>query len=91
MTQLLADILKEGTLGRAVREGRVVTLWETTVSSEIARHTEAVKIHRKTLYVNVKSPVWAQELNFLKVQIIDKINQAAGYPAIKDIRFKAGG
>ena len=88
MTQLLKDIL--GDLSCA-RDARVILLWTESVSAEIARHTEPVKIRNRVLYVNTKSPVWAQELGFLKPEIIRKLNEKAGFDAVQDIRFKAGG
>lgn len=91
MTELLADIFNTSKSGTAVRSGNLTLMWDKVVSGEIARFTEAVKVSRQVLYVEVKSPVWAQELNFLKPEIMQKLNQKAGYPAIKDIRFKAGG
>lgn len=88
MTQLLKDILGDLTCARDVR---VILLWTESVSAEIARHTEPVKIRNRVLYINAKSPVWAQELTFLKPEIIKKLNDKAGYEAVQDIRFKAGG
>ena len=91
MTELLSDILESNSLGFAIKNTRVVMLWEKAVSKEIARQTEAIKIYRKVLYVEVKSSVWAQELRFLKGAIITKLNSMAGYDALHDIQFKAGG
>ncbi|MFA4967243.1 MAG: DUF721 domain-containing protein [Candidatus Margulisiibacteriota bacterium] len=91
MTQLLADILKRPQISKGIKAGWTVLLWEESVSTEIAKQTEAVKVKNRVLYVNTKSPVWAQELNFLKKEIMDRMNEKAGFSAVKDIRFKAGG
>ncbi len=91
MTELLAEIFKGQKVDKGIREARIVLLWEGAVSPEIARQTEAVKVKNRVLYVNTKSPVWAQELNFFKKEVIDKINQKAGFMAVRDIRFRAGG
>ena len=91
MTLLLADIFKNNSFNKGIRDGQTVLLWEASVSAEIARQTEAVKVRNRVLYINTKSPVWAQELNFLKKEIIDRINEKAGYRALCDIRFKSGG
>jgi len=91
LTQLLADILKRPQISKGIKAGWTVLLWEESVSTEIAKQTEAVKVKNRVLYVNTKSPVWAQELNFLKKEIMDRMNEKAGFSAVKDIRFKAGG
>ncbi len=87
MTQLLKDILQES---KRLRSLNAVLLWDGVVERGIARHTEALKLQRGVLYVLTKSPAWAQELNFLKVDLIEKLNQRAGYRAVRDIRFKYG-
>lgn len=91
MTQLLADILKQPRISKGINAGWTVLLWEQSVSPEIAKQTEAIKVKNRVLYVNTKSPVWAQELNFLKKDIMDRINEKAGCAAVRDIRFRAGG
>ena len=56
-----------------------------------AQDSKAVKISNRTLYIKTSSPAWAQELSFLKSEIIIKFNQQAGEEAINDIRFSASG
>jgi predicted nucleic acid-binding Zn ribbon protein len=76
---------------RTVRNCRLVTLWGQVVDEKISKNTEAVKITDRTLYVLTSSPVWAQELSFLKKAIIGRFNDQAGEEAIRDIKFKASG
>lgn len=91
MTQLLAEVFKDRRSGKSIQGLRIVLLWEESVSSEIAKQTEAIKVKNKVLYVKTKAPVWAQELNLLKKELLDRINEKAGFFAVRDIRFKAGG
>lgn len=90
MIELLGDVLKSQQTG-GIRDGRIALLWEETVTPEIAKQTEAVKVRNRVLYIKTKSPVWAQELNLLKIELMERINQRAGFSAVRDIRFKAGG
>ena len=93
MAQKLADILEGMNTGlaRSVKICNQLTLWERVVDERVRRHTEAVKIKFKVLYVTTSSPAWAQELGFLKQQFIAKFNAEAGQEAIADIKFKSGG
>ena len=68
MTELLADILNNPRAGKAIENSRIVLLWNQCVSAEIAKQTEPVKVSNRILVVETKSPVWAQELNFLKIR-----------------------
>ncbi|OGC14879.1 hypothetical protein A3J90_00075 [candidate division WOR-1 bacterium RIFOXYC2_FULL_37_10] len=88
MTELLKNIFCDSKLLKCLNG---VLLWEKVVNKKIAKHTQAVKILNKVLYVVADSSVWAQELNFLKREIIDKINKEANEILVKDIRFKVGG
>lgn len=93
MPEKVADIfgrLDDG-LVRTVRNCRLVTLWSQVVDERIGKNTEAVKIANHTLYVAASSPVWAQELTFLKKAIIASFNEKAGEEAISDIKFRASG
>jgi predicted nucleic acid-binding Zn ribbon protein len=55
----------------------------------VGRHTEAVKIRNRVLYVSTSTSTWAHELSFIKKEIIKKFNARAGEEAIRDIRFKS--
>lgn len=87
MTQLLRDILQEDKKFRGLN---AILLWADVVESKIQKHTLALKIQNSVLYVLCESAVWAQELGFFKQEIIGKINDKAGFKAIKEIRFKVG-
>jgi predicted nucleic acid-binding Zn ribbon protein len=75
----------------AVRNCRLTALWPEVVDERVSKNTEAIKISRGTLYISASSPVWAQELSFLKRAIIKRFNERAGAEVISDIRFKAAG
>jgi len=91
LTELLAEIFNKKGAPKIIEGSRIVLLWKRCVPENISRQTEAVKVSNRILVVETKSPVWAQELNFIKKELMDKINDVAGYEAIRDIRFKAGG
>jgi len=66
-------------------------LWDEVVDPKVRKHTKALKLQRGVLYITAESPVWSQELNFFRQELVDKINNKAGYKAVRDIRFKVGG
>jgi predicted nucleic acid-binding Zn ribbon protein len=88
----LADVLKgmsNGGVGATVKTCEFLSLWNKVVDERVGKQTEAVKIRNRVLYVVTRSPAWAQELSFLKGDIIKKFNAAAGAEVIQDIRFSA--
>ena len=75
----------------AVRNCQLTALWGEIVDERVSKNSEAIKISHRTLYVSTTSPVWAQELSFLKRAIITRFNDRAGEEVITDIKFKAAG
>ena len=66
-------------------------IWDQTVGPAIAENARPQAFKQKLLLVQVSSPVWIQQLRFLKKDLIAKLNQALGEACIEDIKFKIGG
>ena len=64
--------------------------WEDVVGPTIAQNTRPEAIKGKLLLVNVSSAPWMQQLQFLKPELIEKLNEALGKEVVGDIRFKIG-
>lgn len=69
----------------------LVLHWEKIVEDPISSQTEALKFYKGILYVEAVSSVWANELTYLKKELIDKLNQQFDKPIIKDIKFLVKG
>ena len=93
MADKLAELLTEDRsgFGRAIEICRLLAAWKEAVGEKVGQHTEAVKISNQVLYVSTSSPAWAQELTFLKEELMGKFNARAGKVSIRDIKFSAGG
>lgn len=65
----------------------LVLQWDKIIESPISSKTEAVKFLNGTLYLEVISAVWANELIFLKEEIIKKLNQHIDQPLVKELKF----
>jgi predicted nucleic acid-binding Zn ribbon protein len=64
-----------------------VNLWPIAVGKKIAENTTVQNVEHGTLLVHAASPVWAQELQLQKKDILSKLNKTLGKKTIKDIRF----
>ena len=91
MAYRLGEILKEiqGGAGQAVKLCGRLEIWSSVVDERVGKNTEAIKIRNRTLYVITSSAAWANELSYLKKEIIRKFNSAAGEETIKDIYFRS--
>jgi len=85
----VSAILQGSDFSCAIKSCKMLSLWPQIVDENVRKNTEPVKIKNGTLYISTSAPAWAQELTFLKREIIKKFNQAAGEEAIADIVFGA--
>ena len=85
-TVLNTYLFKMG-LDVGVNQEQAVNLWPIAVGEKIAENTTVQDVKHGVLFVRANSPVWAQELQFQKKEVLFKINMALGKKTIKDIRF----
>jgi predicted nucleic acid-binding Zn ribbon protein len=65
-------------------------LWPEVVGPLTAQNARPAAIKGKLLLVNVSSAPWTQQLQYLKGELIEKLNQALGREAVENIRFQIG-
>ena len=91
---LVGDILQETLKRRNIpidcRDQEIVTGWEKVVGPVIFQQTRPEKIRNRTLYLKVSSPIWMQQLQFMKTELIEKVNTALGKGAVHNIFFNLG-
>lgn len=64
--------------------------WETTVGPEIAKNAKPVSFRNGCLTVSVTHSAWMQHLQYLKNDMMERINLTLGSPLIQDIRLRIG-
>jgi predicted nucleic acid-binding Zn ribbon protein len=69
---------------------RIWSLWDDAVGEAIAQNARPEAFKGNLLLVNVISSTWAHQLQFLKKDIIIKVNKALGKALVEDIKFKIG-
>ena len=65
-------------------------LWDEAVGETIARNARPAAFKGALLIVHVSSSAWIHQLQFLKNDMITKLNAAVGKPLIEEIKFKIG-
>lgn len=71
-----------------MKEMELLASWESVVGEQIARVAKAERIERGTLYVSVTSAPWRAELTLRRVELMERLNAAAGRKVISEIRFR---
>ena len=87
---VLGKSLKRLELAPRLDEYGVWPVWNDVVGNPIAHNAQPEKIRNGTLFVKVTSPVWMQQLQFMKELITEKLNQRLGTQVVKNIFFVVG-
>jgi len=90
LSDVLEISLKRLDLNARLDDYGVWTIWNQTVGAAIARNAQPEKIRNGTLMVKVSSPVWMQQLQFMKEMIAAKLNEQLKSTAVKNIFFVVG-
>jgi predicted nucleic acid-binding Zn ribbon protein len=88
--EVLDNSLKRFQLSPRLDEYRVWPIWNDTVGSTVARNAQPEKIRNGTLFVKVTSPVWMQQLQYMKEMIAEKLNQRLKGEIVRNIFFVVG-
>lgn len=65
--------------------------WVEAVGEAIAREARPVSERAGVVTVACRSAVWAQELDLMSAQLIDRLNEVLGGPAVTGLRCTATG
>jgi hypothetical protein len=88
--QVLHKSLKRLELSTRLDEYSVWPIWNDVVGSTIARNAQPEKIRNGTLFIKVTSPVWMQQLQYMKEMIAEKLNQRLKTNIVKNMFFVVG-
>ena len=87
---VLENALKASSLQIDLNLQRLWRQWDDLVGPAIAKNARPAAIKGKLLLVNVSSAPWMQQLQYLKDELVEKLNNAFDKEVVKDIRFKIG-
>lgn len=85
---LIPSLLDELGLSATLKDYRVLDRWPEIVGGKIASVTSAERLKDGRLWVKVRHSTWRSELQFLKTDLIRKINETFGETIVKDIIFR---
>ena len=87
---ILQKVLKKRNIPHKAVDRRLVDLWRRTVGPQIAARTLPDTVKRGVLYVLVSSPVWLHQLQFMKEEILRKMNELSGSEKIRGLFLSIG-
>ena len=87
---IIADVLKQYRREPDSELIRVWHVWDEAVGEAIATNAQPAAFKGDLLLVHVTSSTWIHQLQFLKADIISKLNTALDKPVVAEIKFKIG-
>ena len=87
---ILERVFSSLNLGIKVKQYQIWDVWDGVVGEAIARQAQPHQIRNMVLWVTVSSSTWMQQLEFMKKQIVNRLNHSIGEEVIKDIHFRIG-
>jgi hypothetical protein len=92
--QRLGDVLEKVLKKQAVplpsRDQELITAWRKAVGQQVAAQTFPDRLRRETLYVRVSTSVWMHQLQFMKQDILPRINALLNHREVKSLHFTLG-
>ena len=87
---LVDALLERRGLRTQIQRLSALDAWEEAVGEGIAEVTAARSVSGGTLFVEVKSSAWMMELDFMKGEILRRVNERAESPVEKLVFVLAG-
>ncbi|WP_226377820.1 DUF721 domain-containing protein [Citrifermentans bremense] len=90
VSDLLSQMLHGTPAEQRLKEGRIWLVWDEAVGSRIASHAQPSSFRAGALTISVDSSPWLQQLNYLKKELIGKVNDALEEELVTELQFKGG-
>lgn len=88
--QILQKALKQRNIILHLKDQHLWDAWHKAVGKTISAQTRIDRLDRNTLFVKVSSSAWMQQLQFVKNEILDKLNKILGKESVRTIFFSIG-
>jgi hypothetical protein len=73
-----------------VRAIRAFSWWERAVPARVADNARPVRLERGVLWIHAATTVWANELDFLKDDLVARLRQVAPESRVRSMRIRVG-
>ena len=87
---LIGQVLGDLGLSGVAKAHRIGAQWEEVVGAQVAAHCRPLGLRGDVLEVEVDSPVWSQQLQLRKPDLLAALARILGPDAPRELRFQVG-
>ena len=87
ISEALVDFLRESGLEQSVLDVQIEEVWPKVMGETVKRLTRSIEVRDGVLYVRVNSAALKTQLFENRFELISKLNEAVGAPALRDCRI----
>jgi predicted nucleic acid-binding Zn ribbon protein len=87
---VVGQVLGDLGLSGVAKAHRIGAQWEKVVGAQVAAHCRPLGLRGDVLEVEVDSPVWSQQLQLRKPELLAALERVFGSDAPRELRFQVG-
>lgn len=87
ISEAIVDFLRENGLEQSVMDVQIEEVWPRVMGETVKKLTRSIEVRDGVLYVHVNSAALKTQLFENRFELISKLNEAVGAPALKDCRI----
>ena len=87
MDEAVIGFLRESGLEQSVLDVQIEEVWPKVMGETVKRLTRSVEVRNGVLYVYVNSAALKTQLFENRFELVRKLNEAVGAPALRDCRI----
>ena len=87
ISEALVEFLRESGLEQSVLDVQIEVVWPRVMGETVRNLTRSIEVREGVLYVHVNSAALKTQLFENRFELIRKLNEAVGAPALKDCRI----
>lgn len=88
--EILDEVMRNLPRTKEPGEEGILAVWPDIVGVEVAQRARPGAFRDGILFVKVTSSAWVQELEFMKDEFVERINETMGEVLVDEIRFEVG-
>lgn len=87
VSEIVMELLRSQGLETPLMQKRLIDAWDAVVGQTIAQYTKEKFIKNQTLFVQISNPAMRADLNMMRTQLKDRLNNAVNAQVIAEVRI----